>query len=264
MKKVALTIAGFDPSGGAGILSDCKTFHTHGVYGLSVITAITVQNSQKVYAVDPVKEKIVREQLCRLLDDFKIDAIKIGMLCNRRILDAILEPLSQLKQTPIILDPVLVSTSGHRLLEEEGVKLLIDQLMPMVTLITPNIAESELLSGEKIQTSEAMEKAAKAILDAGATGVVVKGGHATGNPDDLFMGQQQKLWFEGVRIPNRSTHGTGCIFSSAIAANLALGKTMPESIAIAKKFITTMIQEELKLGKGDGLPDHFVSFMPGS
>ncbi|MCP4750907.1 MAG: bifunctional hydroxymethylpyrimidine kinase/phosphomethylpyrimidine kinase [Proteobacteria bacterium] len=256
-KKIALSIAGFDPSGGAGILADVKTFHAHGVYGLGAVTAVTVQDTRKVYAIDAIEPRIVSEQISKLFDDFRIDAVKIGMLVDDKMVRALCRSMRTVDPPLVVLDPILGSTSGYPLLSEKGRSLMIEELFPFVTVLTPNLFEAEILTGESVSRRASMETAAEKILALGVSNVVIKGGHSSHDSSDFFLGNTGRRWLEAPRIEHRDTHGTGCTFSSAIAANLSLGESEPNAVIKAKTFVTAAIAGELKLGRGHGLPEHF-------
>ncbi len=255
--KTALSIAGFDPSGGAGCLADIKAFHAHKVYGFSALTAITVQNSQQVYAIKQVSSEVVYSQLVRLFEDFKINSIKIGMLGNEKIVEVVIKAIQQFKPHIIVLDPVIFSSSGHLLLSENGQTMMKTELIPLTTVITPNLSEAEILSGNSIRSTGDIEAAAQKLLDQGANNVIIKGGHTENNANDFFLGRSGNFWMEADRIDNRNTHGTGCAFSSAIVANMALGKNVEAAVKLAKQYVNSIILNELKLGKGSGMPQHF-------
>ncbi|PCI24686.1 MAG: bifunctional hydroxymethylpyrimidine kinase/phosphomethylpyrimidine kinase [SAR324 cluster bacterium] len=255
---IALSIAGWDPCGGAGILADHKTFQAHNVYALGAISAITVQNTQAVFSVTATASSLLKEQILHLMDDFPIGAVKIGMLAEESNIQVVIDLTSQWEKIPLVLDPVVLSSSGHALVSQAGLGLLRTRLLPRISVITPNLAEAEWLSGIEIHSKADMERAAKQILDLGVQNVIIKGGHLTGNPDDLLAGREGMIWYPGKRIARRNTHGTGCTFSSALTANLALGLEMTQATKKAKDYVTLTIQEELCLGKGDGIPHHFA------
>jgi hydroxymethylpyrimidine/phosphomethylpyrimidine kinase len=256
--QIALTIAGSDPSGGAGLQADLKTFQAHGVFGMSVVTAVTVQNSQKVYDVHDVPSSIVRDQIIRLFEDIKIHVVKIGMVSNTDVIHAIADALNSVERPPIVLDPVMISKSGYALLKPDTQHTLVEHLFPFAEVVTPNLPEAEVLLGQKIETIDQMETAAAAIQKLGANKVVIKGGHLKDAPatDILFDGSQFKP-LESVRIQTKNTHGTGCTFASAIAANLALGHDFFEAVTNAKNYVTTAIAHSLNIGKGHGPTNHF-------
>jgi hydroxymethylpyrimidine/phosphomethylpyrimidine kinase len=256
--KVALTIAGSDSSGGAGIQADLKTFHAHGVFGMSAVTAVTVQNTQKVYAVQEVKPKIVADQILCLFDDVRIHAVKIGMVSSSALIKSIADALKKVNPPSVVLDPVMISTSGYNLLEPDAQDALIAGLFPLSEVVTPNIYEAEALIGKRINTLNEMKKAARDILKLGAKKAVVTGGHLEGDyaVDILYDGVEYKE-LKCRRIKTRNTHGTGCTFSSAIAANIARGKGFFEAVTNAKVYITGAIEHSLSIGKGSGPTHHF-------
>ena len=259
--KVALTIAGSDSSGGAGIQADLKTFQAHGVFGMSAITAVTAQNTQKVYDVQEINPRMVREQILCLFEDVAIHAVKIGMVSSLSLIEAITDVLSEVKAPPVVLDPVMISKSGYRLLKQDAQDALVKNLFPLAEVVTPNIYEAEALIGDKISTVAEMKAAAQKISKLGAAKVVVKGGHLGGElaTDILYDGDQFEELQSG-RIETKNTHGTGCTFSSAIAANLALGKDFFDAVTHAKTYITEAIQHSLSIGKGHGPVDHYFNF----
>jgi hydroxymethylpyrimidine/phosphomethylpyrimidine kinase len=256
--KVALTIAGSDSSGGAGIQADLKTFQAHGVFGMSVITAVTAQNTQKVYDVQEIRPRLVQEQIRCLFEDTTIHAVKIGMVSSMDLIVAIAEALNRVKLPAIVLDPVMISKSGYSLLKPEAQKALVTHLFPLAEVVTPNIHEAETLIGGHIATIDEMKDAAGQILKLGAKKVVVKGGHLGGElaTDILYDGVQYEA-LRSERIETKNTHGTGCTFSSAIAANLARDKNFFEAVNQAKTYITGAIRQSLSIGKGYGPTNHF-------
>jgi len=256
--KVALTIAGSDSSGGAGIQADLKTFQAHGVFGMSAITAVTVQNTQKVYDIQEMAPRIVHDQIACLFDDSEIHAVKIGMVSSIELIQAIAKALKVAEPPPVVLDPVMISKSGYRLLNQDAQDALVQHLFPLSEVITPNIYEAEALIGETIRTVDEMKAAATKIIKLGADKVVVKGGHLGEDraTDILFDGQEFKA-LESRRVETKNTHGTGCTFSSAIAANIALGKGFFEAVALAKTYITGAIENSLSIGQGHGPTHHF-------
>ncbi len=256
--RIALTIAGSDSSGGAGIQADLKTFQAHGVFGMSAVTAVTVQNTQKVYAIQEMRPEIVHDQITCLFDDTPIHAVKIGMAANAELIEAIAEALQKVDPPAIVLDPVMISKSGYALLQEKAAQALAARLFPLAEVVTPNIHEAEKLVGASIQTVDAMRQAARAIAKLGASKVVVKGGHL-GDEDatDILYDGQEFQAIRSTRIDTQNTHGTGCTFSSAIAANLALGQPFFEAVSRAKTYITGAIEHALDIGKGCGPTHHF-------
>jgi hydroxymethylpyrimidine/phosphomethylpyrimidine kinase len=256
--KVALTIAGSDSSGGAGIQADLKTFQAHGLFGMSAVTAVTVQNTQKVYDVQEMVPRIVHDQITCLFDDIKIDVVKIGMVSSIELIKAIATALKAVNPPPVVLDPVMVSKSGYRLLNQDAQDALVEHLFPMSAVITPNIYEAEALIGKKIKTIEDMKSAAGDILKLNVKKVVVKGGHLREDraTDVLYDGKEYKE-LHGHWVKTKNTHGTGCTYSSAIAANIALGKTFFEAVSLAKEYITGAIEHSLSIGQGYGPTHHF-------
>lgn len=257
--RVALTIAGSDSSGGAGIQADLKTFQALGVYGMSAITAVTVQNTQKVYAIQEIEPQIVHDQITCLFDDIAIDVVKIGMVSSTALIKAVARALKSVPDLPpVVLDPVMISKSGYALLKEEACRMLIEQLFPLAEVVTPNIHEAQALVGGTIETTDQMEKAAEAIVGLGARKVVVKGGHLGGDraTDVLYDGRHHRH-ISGPRVDTPNTHGTGCTFASAIAAYLARGLAFFEAVESAKTYINGAIANALQIGKGHGPTNHF-------
>ncbi|WP_461833819.1 bifunctional hydroxymethylpyrimidine kinase/phosphomethylpyrimidine kinase [Desulfothermus sp.] len=249
---IALTIAGSDPSSGAGVQVDLKTFWENGVYGLCVVTAITSQNSQKVLDVYGVPEDVVSSQLQCIFEDFPIDSVKIGMLFSSKIVVAVSDILKRYNVKNIVLDPVIKSSSGYKLLQDDGLDVLKNKLIPMVSIITPNIFEASILSDIKITDEDQIFRAAKRIHRLGAKNVLIKGGHLnTKNESIDFLFDGKSIYkFSQKRIKNKDVHGTGCILSSAIAANLAKGYDILNSVKKAKSFMEKVLDSSLCLGKG--------------
>ena len=254
--KTVLTIAGSDCSGGAGIQADIKTITAHKLYAMSAITALTAQNTTGVYGIMDVTPEFLKNQLDCVFNDIYPDAIKIGMVSNVKLIEVIAERLKLINAKNIVVDPVMISTSGSRLLEEEARQTLMTKLIPLATVITPNIPEAEVLSGMKISTVEDMENAAAIIAGEYDGAVLVKGGHSLNDANDLLYWKGEKQWFYGERIDNPNTHGTGCTLSSAIASNLAKGFSLLESVKLAKDYISGALKANLNLGKGSGPLDH--------
>lgn len=259
--KTALTIAGSDSSGGAGIQADLKTFSAHRVYGMSVITAVTAQNTQEVRAVQNIEASIIKDQIEAVFDDIRVDAVKIGMLSSIEIIEVVSRSLQNYHPAYIVLDPVMVSKSGHLLLQPDAVTALKEKMIQMATLMTPNIPEAEVLVKGTIQSAEDMMEACFAIHALGAKAVLLKGGHLQGEPNDLLFDGKQFTWINGTRIHTKNTHGTGCTLSSAIAANLASGASLLDAVREAKKYITSAITHSINLGNGHGPTNHFFSFL---
>ncbi|MBB6446325.1 bifunctional hydroxymethylpyrimidine kinase/phosphomethylpyrimidine kinase [Bacillus benzoevorans] len=254
--KTVLTIAGSDCSGGAGIQADIKTITAHKLYAMSAITALTAQNTTGVYGIMDVTPEFLQNQLDCIFNDIYPDAVKIGMVSNAKLIEVIAEKLTLMKVKNIVVDPVMVSTSGSRLLEEDAAQTLINKLIPLATVITPNIPEAEELSGMKITSVEEMENAAAIIAKDFEGAILMKGGHSLNDANDLLYWKGEKQWFYGERIDNPNTHGTGCTLSSAIASNLAIGLSLPESVKAAKDYISGALKANLNLGKGSGPLDH--------
>ncbi len=256
--KIALTIAGSDSSGGAGIQADIKTFQAHGVFGMSVITAVTAQNTQKVYDIQEIRPQLVYDQITCLFEDIAIDAVKIGMVSSIDLIKTIADALKKVAAPLVVLDPVMISKSGYRLLKPDAQEALVEYLFPLAEVVTPNIYEAEALVGQPIRTLDGMKAAAEAILKLSARKVVVKGGHLDDAvaTDILYDGNRFEE-LQSDRIDTRNTHGTGCTFSSAIAANLALGKDFFRAVTEAKTYITGAIRHSLPIGKGHGPTHHF-------
>jgi len=255
---VALTIAGSDSCGGAGIQADLKTFQALGVYGMSAITAVTVQNTQRVIAVQEIAPGVVHDQIVCLFDDTAIHAVKIGMVAGVDLIEAIAKALRSVALPPVVLDPVMISKSGYALLNQDARQALVDRLFPLAEVVTPNLHEAEALVGGTIKTEQQMRTAAEQIVGLGARKVVVKGGHLSGGQatDIVFDGQRfHTVTSERLDTPN--THGTGCTFSSAIAACIARGMPFFEAVQAAKQYVTGAIAHALAIGKGHGPTHHF-------
>lgn len=256
MIKKVLTIAGSDSSGGAGIQADIKTITAHKMYAMSAITALTAQNTTGVYGVVDVDSEFVLNQLDCILSDIEVDAVKIGMVSNEKIIEAIVKKLKEYDVKNIVVDPVMVSTSGSTLLSYDAINSLITKLLPIADIITPNIQEAEKLCGFEIKTKEDMISAAKEISNKVNGAILIKGGHLEDSADDLLYSNQEITWFDGERIENKNTHGTGCTLSSAIACNLAKGLSAKISISNAKKYITGALKQDFDIGRGRGPLNH--------
>ncbi len=254
--KTVLTIAGSDSSGGAGIQADLKTMLANGVYGMSAITALTAQNTTGVQGVLPVPSGFLALQLDSVFTDIVPDAVKVGMTAGEELIGVIADKLVQYGAKRVVIDPVMVSTSGTALLPDTALESLKERLFPLAALITPNLPEAEVLAGRDIRTPEAMERAAEEIGRQYGCAVLCKGGHREGGADDLLYHNGALYWFYGKRIGNPNTHGTGCTLSSAIASNLAKGQTLPESVANAKEYLSGALAAMLELGKGNGPLHH--------
>lgn len=258
--KTALTIAGSDSCGGAGIQADIKTMTMNGVYAMSAITALTAQNTLGVSAIMEVTPEFLGEQITAVMEDIPPDSVKIGMVSSAELIEVIAERLTYYKKKNIVVDTVMVATSGARLISENAVAALKEKLLPMATVVTPNIPEAQVLSGVDISGKSDMEKAAGIIGDTYGCAVLLKGGHSISNADDLLYANGKMIWIEGRRIDNPNTHGTGCTLSSAIAANLAKGYSLENSVERAKEYITKVLELQLNLGKGSGPLNHFVEY----
>ncbi|MFD1706652.1 bifunctional hydroxymethylpyrimidine kinase/phosphomethylpyrimidine kinase [Siminovitchia sediminis] len=258
--KTALTIAGSDSGGGAGIQADLKTFSACGVFGMSAITAVTAQNTVEVRSVQNIDLSVIRDQIAAVFEDIDVDAVKIGMLGNSDIIQTVSDTLKVYQPKYLVIDPVMVSKGGHHLLEKEAVATLSNLLLPMASLVTPNIPEAEVLTGNRIQSESDMYEACRKILSKGPEAVLIKGGHLKGDPTDVFYDGNEFKVFQGRRIETKNVHGTGCTLSSAITAQLAKGASMPEAIQIAKDYITRAIEKSLDIGHGHGPAHHFHPF----
>lgn len=254
--KTVLTIAGSDSSGGAGIQADIKTMICNGVYAMSAITALTAQNTTGVTAIMEVTPEFLAEELDNIFTDIYPDAVKIGMVSSGALLRVIAEKLQEYKASNIVVDPVMIATSGARLISEEAVEVLKNSLLPMASLLTPNIPEAEVLTGRKIVSSEDMIEAAAQIGENYHCAVLCKGGHQLNDANDLLWKEGKYQWFRGERINNPNTHGTGCTLSSAIASNLAKGYDLETAVERAKKYISGALAAMLDLGKGSGPMNH--------
>ncbi|MDY3250934.1 MAG: bifunctional hydroxymethylpyrimidine kinase/phosphomethylpyrimidine kinase [Candidatus Choladocola sp.] len=254
--KTALTIAGSDSSGGAGIQADIKTMTANGVYAMSAITALTAQNTTGVTGIMEVTPEFLGQQLDCIFTDIRPDAVKIGMVSSGSLIEAIAEKLCQYQAENIVLDPVMVATSGARLISEEAISVLKEKLLPLAALITPNIPEAEVLWGKSIQSADDMETAAREIGTMYHCAVLCKGGHQLNDANDLLYADGKSMWFYGKRIDNPNTHGTGCTLSSAIASNLAKGYPMEKAVKNAKNYISGALGAMLDLGAGSGPMNH--------
>ena len=261
--KTALTIAGSDSSGGAGIQADIKTMTMHGVYAMSAITAMTAQNTTGVRAIQEATPEFLRQQLDAVFEDIRPDAVKIGMVSSSALIRVIADRLRFYGAGNVVVDPVMVASAGSSLIRQDAVQILIRELLPISTLVTPNIPEAQVLSGMTVETKEDMITAAKQIGDRYRCAVLLKGGHSVNDANDLLYAKGELIWFEGKRIDNPNTHGTGCTLSSAIAANLALGFDLAESIRRAKEYLSGALSAMLDLGKGSGPLNHMHSIYCG-
>jgi hydroxymethylpyrimidine/phosphomethylpyrimidine kinase len=261
MAKVprALTIAGSDSGGGAGIQADLKTFSALGVYGASAITAVTAQDTQRVYDFVELEPAFVSKQIDAVLGDIGADAVKTGMLASAPIIEAVAEAMKRWEVTTLVVDPVMVAKGGDRLLREDAVQALKERLFPLALVVTPNIPEAEVIVGRTLSTWDDIRAAARDIHAMGPANVVMKGGHRENDPvaTDLFFDGSDFREFSVGRVDTTSTHGTGCTFASAIAATLAKGETVEHSVMAAKAYVTKALQESFPLGRGHGPVHHF-------
>ena len=255
MKKV-LSIAGSDCSGGAGIQADLKTMLANGVYGMSAITSLTAQNTQGVRAIENVSPDFLKQQIDSVFEDITPDAVKTGMIPNCELIEIIAERMKFYGMKNLVVDPVMVATSGSALSTEESVIALREKLIPLAEVVTPNVPEAEVLSGMKITSKDDMIEAAKKIHSECGCSVLIKGGHSEGHSDDILFHDDEVYVFEMKKIDNENTHGTGCTLSSAIACNLAKGMDVPQAVTRAKEYITEAITSGLNLGHGSGPLDH--------
>ncbi|NLJ87984.1 MAG: bifunctional hydroxymethylpyrimidine kinase/phosphomethylpyrimidine kinase [Epulopiscium sp.] len=256
MKKV-VTIAGSDCSGGAGIQADLKTFSAHGVFGMSVIVSVVAENTSRVIDIQDITPDIIEKQIDAIFEDIEVDAVKIGMLSKEACMKAVAKKLEEYKPKNIVIDPVMYAKNGCPLMDPNSIDSLIKFIIPHADLLTPNIPEAEKITNMKINNEEDMKVASKIIYDMGCKNVLIKGGHAIGDAIDVLYDGEEYYYYKSRRINTKNTHGTGCTFSSAITANLALGMTMPNSVNKAKKYITTAIEHSLNIGKGHGPTHHF-------
>lgn len=254
--RTALSIAGSDSCGGAGIQADIKTMTMNGVYAMSAITALTAQNTTGVTAISESTPIFLRQQIDAVFEDIYPDAVKIGMVSSSELIEVIAERLRYYKAKNIVVDPVMVATSGSALIKTDAVDTLMKELLPIATVITPNIPEAELLANTVIQNGEDMTKAAKKIGDTYGCAVLLKGGHNVSDANDILYANGESRWFKEKRINNPNTHGTGCTLSSAIASNLAKGFNLEESVKRAKEYISGALSAMLELGNGSGPMNH--------
>ena len=254
--RTALSIAGSDSSGGAGIQADLKTMTMNGVFAMTAITALTAQNTTGVRGILEASSEFLKQQIDAVFEDIRPDAVKIGMVASAELIGTIAERLRFYKAENIVVDPVMVATSGAKLLADNAVESLKTKLMPMATVVTPNIPEAEILSGMTIKSKGEMVEAAKLISEKYSCAVLCKGGHSINDANDLLYVGGKEKWFMGKRINNPNTHGTGCTLSSAIAANLAKGYDLETSVQRAKDYISGALAAMLDLGKGSGPMNH--------
>ena len=254
--KTALSIAGSDPCGGAGIQADIKTMTLNGVYAMSVITAVTAQNTTGVYGVFEVSPDFLAKQIEVVFDDIRPDSVKIGMVSSEDLIKVIADKLSEYNAVNVVLDPVMIATNGGSLINSSATEALASKLFSLADVLTPNIPEAEIISKLSIKNAGDMENAAKKIGDAFSCAVLIKGGHSINTADDVLYKNGNIKWFRGEMIDNPNTHGTGCTLSSAIAANLAKGYDLESAVDSAKKYVTGAISAMLDLGSGRGPMNH--------
>ncbi len=261
--KTALTIAGSDCSGGAGIQADLKTFTAHNVYGMSVITAVVAENTTGVLSIERISKRGILQQMKAVFEDIFPDSVKIGMLSEREACEAVFEGLEEYKPKNVVIDPVLYAKDGTALTDEGNMDFMIKNIFTKADLLTPNIPEAEKITGFEIESLEDMRRACKAICSMGIRAVLLKGGHFSGEPRDILFDGVKFTEFTSKRINTKNTHGTGCTLSSAAAANLAKGKTMEEAVFSAKQYINGAIENSLELGKGNGPLNHMYGMFGG-
>lgn len=253
---VALTVAGTDSGGGAGVLADVRTFSAHGVWPAAAVTAVTAQNTLRVGAVAAIDPTVVAAQIEAVVSDIGVDALKTGMLANAGVVRVVVAAVDDFSLGPLVVDPVVLSTSGRVLIDDEGLRQLVEELVPRAALVTPNLPEAALLAGVGVGGSDPsdLERVARAVVGLGARAVLVKGGHLRRNdvsPDCLLIaGAGEPIWLEGPRIPGRAAHGTGCVLSAAITAQLALGADLVDACRLAKAFVTAAIEHAVAIGGG--------------
>ena len=259
----ALTIAGSDSGGGAGIQADLKTFAALGVYGASVITAITAQNTRGVYAIQEIEPAVVAAQIDAVLDDIGAGGVKTGMLSSSSIIEAVAERIRHHRVDNLVVDPVMVAKSGDRLLRAEAITSLKERLLPLALVVTPNVPEAETLVGQPVESDADVEAAAREIVRLGARAVVIKGGHRSGDAVDVLYDGKEFRAFRAPRFDTPHTHGTGCTFSAAIAASLAKGMDVVDAVAAAKDYVTGAIAAAYPIGSGHSPVHHFYRLWPG-
>jgi len=254
--RVALTVAGSDSGGGAGIQADLRSFAAHGLHGTCAITAVTAQNSVGVSDWVALEPRMVVAQIEAVASDMAVAAVKTGMLANAAIVAAVAGAVSRLRLPHLVVDPVMVAKSGDRLLDPDAETAYTRQLFPLAALVTPNLAEAEALLGRRVRDLAAMREAARALSGSGARAVLVKGGHLEGDPVDVLWDGRELVELPGPRIATRNTHGTGCTYSAAIAARLALGDSLLDAVTGAKQYLTEAIRRSYSVGRGPGPVDH--------
>lgn len=260
----ALSIAGSDSGGGAGIQADLKTFSALGVFGMTAITAVTVQNTKGVFGYEALSPETVGDQIRAVATDIGVDAAKTGMLASTAIVEAVADAIAETRIPNLVVDPVFVSKHGHALLDEDAVGAIRERILPLATLVTPNLPEAGGLAGFRVETREQMEDAARAILAMGPAAVLVKGGHLEGSDraEDLFFDGRTLEWIQAERIDTPHTHGTGCVLSSSITAHLAKGEGLLPAVRLGKAFVTEAIRHALPIGQGIGPVDPLFGIRP--
>lgn len=252
-----LTIAGSDCSGGAGIQADLKTFAAHGTYGMSVIVSVVAENTSRVISIRDMEPQIIKDQIDAVFEDIRVDGVKVGMLSNTGTMLAVAGKLRQYRPSNIVIDPVMIAKGGSALMREDALETLRREIIPLAYLLTPNIPEAETITGKEITGTEDMRKAAVFIHRMGAKSALIKGGHLSGDAQDILFDGERFHVYTNTRIQTKHTHGTGCTFSSAIAANLAKGMNITDAVREAKAYITMAIEHALPIGKGHGPTHHF-------
>ena len=258
MRK-ALTIAGSDPSGGAGVQADLKTMSALGVYGMSVIVSVVAENTARVISVEDISPRVISDQIDAVFEDIFPDAVKVGMLSSEEVMRTVAAKLAEYRPQHIVIDPVMYAKNGAPLMQEDAIDSLFSLIVPVATVLTPNIPEAEKITGMRISTIDDMKKAGEKIVSMGAKAALVKGGHYIGDASDVLFDGSDFHIYTTKRINTKNTHGTGCTLSSAIASNLALGYPLPESIKRAKDYVTGAIEHALDIGKGNGPTNHFYA-----
>lgn len=255
--KTVLSIAGSDCSGGAGIQADLKTCSAHGVFGMSVIVSVVAENTSRVIDIQDISPDMIEKQFDAVFEDIEVDGVKVGMLSKPDCMRAVSGKLREYKPDNLVVDPVMYAKGGAPLMAPDSIDLFIKEIIPLSYVLTPNIPEAEKISGMEIKTVSDMKKACRAVFEMGARNVLVKGGHSIGDAEDILFDGKEFYSFKTKRIDTKNTHGTGCTLSSAIAANLALGKEVYEAVSCAKDYITVAIEHSLEIGKGHGPTNHF-------
>lgn len=253
----AMTIAGSDSGGGAGVQADLKTFASFGVYGTCVLSAVTAQNTHRVTDIFELPVSLIMHQIDAVMTDIGTNVVKTGMLSSTAIIESVADKLSAYSIKNLVVDPVMIAKGGDRLLQEDSVASIRTKLIPLASVVTPNTPEAAVLTGREVDTVEDAKRAAKEIINMGASAVVVKGGHLDGPATDVLYDGRRFQIFSSPRIESKNTHGTGCTFASAIAANMAKGKLLEESITLSKEYINSAIREARQVGSGHGPLNHF-------